>query len=434
MYLLGLAILLSNVVLCNNRYGKIIQISWMISIGSFFLLPLEYSDVYSIESKLTLLLFVLSFSLGLRGVEVREFSIQKTVLERNVLWIIMTPLILIAIGDIVFNIGNLSTIGSLSIAEFYSVESKSDVSLWSFMTALADANSFVTIMYWIHNKLNKRRILPFVYKVYFYVSSVHIILGTVLAGKRSMILYVIIAFVLLRLILRSSLVFNGFNFNQLWRIIRNGLGIASIGYFLFGVFPLLRNPHLASALTNYVDDVADRGFAPFVADNIDVPFYQSLGILSIGASYLHIGFVKYLYFYDKGLSQIKGYGFYNFSLVEKIFTGKLTTYSRVSDKLMYYGTSDGYNANPWSTFFRDITIDFSLVGGVVFTFVFARLLRLRLNKLKIKGDLLSYVEASILLLMIFLIPFTSPIRISFIFQSFILIRIYKVVIKSLGND
>ncbi len=269
-------------------------------------------------------------------------------------------------------------------------------------------------------------------RIYFLISIgafVAIVLETSVHGGRTVSVYVLILilfgiyFTKAKVIPYTKRIVSKFQARLAW------LGGIGAFIFLFGIFPSLRNPDLVNALDIYLGyhhngARVNPELKELARTN---PALAGLPVLSFGFSYLCAPIVKFNYYMDeKEVYNWKGYGAYNFQLLEKLFTGGNNRYIKLRDKLARVSGQDDNEPNPWSTAYRDFAIDFGLVGmvlfslasGIVFQWIYIMALRLKSNSFYI--ILISLISMSSLL-----IPFYTPYVV--IGQIIFLLVIYKVL-------
>ncbi len=145
-------------------------------------------------------------------------------------------------------------------------------------------------------------------------------------------------------------------------------------YFLFAVFPAMRNPDAVSRLDRYLGFTVDARIAPWVYDFADNTGLDSLPILVYGSSYLSKPIPAYSFFTSSSdIGEWYLMGGYNISTIDKIrslVTGEPTQFTAVRENIAAIRAAHHLTPNPWATGVRDFVIDFGYIGSAFALFCF----------------------------------------------------------------
>jgi hypothetical protein len=139
-------------------------------------------------------------------------------------------------------------------------------------------------------------------------------------------------------------------------------------YFVLAVFPLIRNPYLASEPMPYFAYVDDVVPAPWILQLSSGTLRNHLIGFSFTTTYLTVTPYK-LQFYIENMRAQHGLmlGSYNIkylSFMPRIFGIDTPDFVKMREYISDISYVAGYSGNPWSTGFRDLYLDFGKVGSV----------------------------------------------------------------------
>jgi hypothetical protein len=251
-------------------------------------------------------------------------------------------------------------------------------------------------------------------KRHFYLAIITlavIFIDTALQGGRTFFIY---AIVLIFISYNNLLLANG-KVNPFLRSRKQLIRFSFIGLLvfigLFGVFPAMRNPKLVDAVNTFVglhhkNAKVSENIVAFVDKN---EYSNGLLALSFGSTYFSAPLVKFNYYYsDLRVYEWEGNGVYNFPIFEKMFTLTNKKHFAFREDIKVLSLIDGNDSNPWSTGFRDFSIDFGRLGGIFFCFISSFFFRKSYNLFFEKKNYFMLLLSSLTSFFSFLIPFYSP--------------------------
>jgi hypothetical protein len=185
--------------------------------------------------------------------------------------------------------------------------------------------------------------------------------------------------------------------------------IALLGgiYFLFVVFPVSRNPDLASYYADFLIDYVAAAKFSFITEVLVSLFGISIKVLVFSTNYLSGVISNFTFFVSDGeIFDMHIGGGYSFPFMYAKITSS-NVFWDVRDQIATIRSSSGLAINPWSTAFRDYIIDFGVYGAGIFVFILGCLSRVvKSNFTRCPGYLNTIFYASVLAYILF-IPFLN---------------------------
>jgi hypothetical protein len=202
--------------------------------------------------------------------------------------------------------------------------------------------------------------------------------------------------------------------NSLFRKSHIALFVAGLlgFYFVFAVFPVMRNPDLPLAVDLFLSLQHSARISNWVFEFSDALSLPSLPIFAYGTSYLSMPIPKCTFFLESTtLADQYMLGNYNiptFSRITSFATGEPSSWSQTREYILSSSNAAGYNGNPWATGVRDFAIDFGYLGTPIVLGIAAFFSASLATKIRRVHSFQRAIISSTICTCWFVFPFFSP--------------------------
>jgi hypothetical protein len=272
-------------------------------------------------------------------------------------------------------------------------------------------------------------------KIFFYLSlfsGLGILISTAEAGGRTLFVYSLLLMLFIFFIEKKRRFYNRKLFKKSQLMTLGVIGVIAF-YFLFGVFPGLRQSRLVERTNIFLDYHHPNAKISSNTEKLNNITGLDNSVLAFGTTYLCSPIVKFnFYINEVGVQDWYIGGRYSFPILVKLITGSNKSHQDVRDMVRRASEKYKTEPNPWSSSIRDLALDFGLLGAFIISFLTGIIVEIGYLNIYIKSRLSfdMYILAAFSILTSFLFPIIYVMKIFSLSQTLFLVIILVIIRKT----